>query len=84
LKAIQHRTQTERQGAFVVAINLPASNFSIKMDKQNRLRQAEQNNIQQAFIDHDARLQQAFANAKNPKPILWIRTPHGWTISRDD
>jgi hypothetical protein len=68
----------------VVAINLPALNFSIKMDKQNRLRQAEQSNIHQAFIDHDARLQQAFANAKNPKPILWIRTPHGWTISRDD
>jgi len=45
------------------------------MDKQNHLRQAEQRNIKQAFIDHDARLQQAFANAKNPKPIPWIRTP---------
>jgi hypothetical protein len=53
------------------------------MDKQKRLRQAEQNNIAQAFADYDARLQQAFANAKNPKPIDWFRTPNGWSISRN-
>lgn len=53
------------------------------MDKQQRLRQAEQSNIRQAFIDYHAKLQQAFANAKNPKPILWVRTGNGWTISRD-
>jgi hypothetical protein len=53
------------------------------MDNQQRLRQAEESNITQAFIDYDARLQQAFANAKDPKPILWIRSADGWTISRD-
>jgi len=54
------------------------------MDKQQRLRQAEQSNIKQAFLDHDARLQQAFANATSPKPVQWIRTPDGWTISRNN
>jgi len=53
------------------------------MNNQQRLRQAEYSNINQAFADYDARLQQAFANSQNPKPILWIRTPHGWTISRN-
>lgn len=53
------------------------------MNKQQRLRQTEESNIRQAIADHDARLQQAFANAKNPKPILWVRTADGWTISRD-
>jgi len=65
------------------ALRVSPKHFFSTMDKQNRLRQAEQRNIEQAFADHDARLQQAFANAKNPKPILWIRTPHGWTVSRD-
>lgn len=53
------------------------------MDKQQRLRQTEESNIRQAIADHDARLQQAFANAQNPKPILWVRTADGWTISRN-
>lgn len=53
------------------------------MNKQQRLRQAEESNIRQAIENHDARLQQAFANAKNPKPWKWVRTADGWTISRD-
>ena len=53
------------------------------MNKQERLRQTEESNIRQAIADHDAKLQQAFTNAKNPKPILWVRTADGWTISRD-
>jgi len=62
------------------------------MDKQQRLRQAEQSNISQAFIDYDARLQQAFKdagitktihNAQNQEPWEWVRTLDGWTISRN-
>ena len=62
------------------------------MDKQQRLRQAEESNITQAFIDYDARLQQAFKNSgitkairdtQNQKSWQWVRTPDGWTISRN-
>lgn len=62
------------------------------MDKQQRLRQAEQKNINAAISDYDAKLQQAFKNAgivKHPhhtqdqEPWEWVRTPDGWTISRD-
>ena len=62
------------------------------MDKQKRLRQAEQSNIKQAFDDYDAKLQQAFKDAGITKAIRdtqdqkswqWVRTPDGWTISRN-
>ena len=92
LKAIKYRGEAEKQGALVVAIYLPASNFLFKMDKQQRLRQAEQSNISQAITDYDARLQQAFKdagitkalhNTQNQEPWQWVRTADGWTISRN-
>jgi len=85
LKAIQNRLANGKAGR-VSGRDLPPGikhQTSIIMDTQQRLRQTEQSNIRKAFIDYDARLQQAFANAKNPKPIDWVRTPHGWSISRD-
>lgn len=50
------------------------------MDKQKRLRQAEQNNIAKAIAAHHERLQQAFTNAQNPKPIDWFRSSHSWAV----
>jgi len=50
------------------------------MDKQQRLRQAEQNNIAKAIAAHHERLHQLFAHTQNPKPIDWFRSSHSWAL----
>jgi len=65
LKAIQHPPPWEKQGGLGVPINTPTSN----MDEHLRALQHEQE--QNAFLRYEARLNLAYARARNPYPQRW-------------